>query len=125
MTAKEKKDMELLISIDNNKSVQPLDLLNQNIKRAAIDGVISSISNQQTGKQGEMGVALLSSITAIVHAAREPLIALIKCLQQHIDNYRTSFTVTTKKGKQIKIEHGRSMSAEELERIIKALLDSE
>lgn len=113
--------MEFNIILEDNNKSGIINLKNF-IEKASIDGVETVEINRDIHSDGEMGAgAILSSITAMLSAVKNPLTELVKCLQKYVDNFRTTLKVSDGKGGFIEISHGRSMSPEQLKEIVAAL----
>lgn len=113
--------MEIKILLPPEQSKLGVINLKDFIDKAAIDGVESSEIERAALLNGQMGVGdLLNSVKTIVEAATGPLVELVKCLQKYADNYRTVITIPTKNGN-IVLNHGRSMTPEELKNLVTAI----
>jgi hypothetical protein len=116
--------MELQISLPENAPRQGVLNLKEFLDRAGIDGVERTKIDTAPLEEGEMGVGeLLNSITAIISAAAEPLVELVRCLHKYAENYRTRLTITAN-NVTINIEHGKSMKTEQLKELMKDLVVS-
>ena len=113
--------MELKIQLPEDVSGQGVLILKRYIEKAGITGLQRAEIEQTAGTAGQMGAGeLLNSISAIVTAAAEPLVELVKCLQKYVDNYRTRITIHTQNG-EVVLDHGRSMKPEELQALVVAI----
>jgi hypothetical protein len=116
--------MELQISLPDDSPRQGVLNLKDFLDRARIDGVEKTVIETAPLKDGAMGAGeLLNSITAIISAAAEPLVELVRCLQKYAENYRTRLTITSN-NVTINIEHGKSMKTEQLKELMKDLVVS-
>jgi len=119
--------MELELFLPGESSKQSLGVLIDYIEKASVESLKhAQISTGPWGNSaGEMGgPAMLNSITLLIHAAQKPLVELVKCLQKYVDNYRTKITISTKDGESIVLEHGRSMTPEQLTKLIRTIQES-
>ena len=113
--------MELKIQLSEDVSGQGVIMLKRYIEKADITGLQQAEIEQTAGGAGQMGAGeLLNSICAMISAATEPLVELVKCLQKYVDNYRTRVTIHTQNG-EVVLEHGRSMKPEELQALVVAI----
>ena len=113
--------MELHILLPDENSAKAAIHLKDFIDSSYINGVEKTEVNRLSPVAGEMSAGnLLGSITMIIQAAQKPLVELIKCLQKYVDIYTTTVTIPTEHGP-IKLKHGRSMSAKELEELVVAI----
>ena len=116
--------MELSIVLQQEEYKKGVIHLKQDLDKAAIDGLSGVEIDRATLKGNEQGAGdILSSIKVVIQAAQKPLVELIKCLQKHVDNYRTRITIPRQNGKDIVIEHGRSMRPEELRELVVSILE--
>ena len=119
--------MELQLLLPDSNPKNELINLKNFIDRASIDGMeITEIARSEqeeiTHTNGQMGAGeIIAAVRTIIEAAAEPLTQLVKCLERYVNNYRTTITIATKKGNEIKLEHGRSMTPEQLKDIVVAI----
>lgn len=115
--------MEIQFSLPEQESPQGIINLKNYIDKAGIEGISETVVLRATHKENEMGAGnILSTLKSYIDAAQKPLTELIKCLQLYVKNYRTEITIPTKNGEKIVLSHGRSMTAEELEKLTISIL---
>jgi hypothetical protein len=113
--------MEFNIILEDSNKTGIINLKNY-LEKASIDGVDEIEVNRTEHADDQMGAgAILSSITALISSAKNPLTELIKCLQKYVDNFRTKVRIPDGKGGVIEISHGRSMTPEQLKELVAAL----
>lgn len=116
--------MELAIVLQKEDYKQGVIHLKKDLDKSAIEGLSGVTIDRMPAGANEQGAgAILNSIKVVILAAQKPLVELIKCLQKYVDNYRTRITIPRQNGKDIIIEHGRSMSPEELRDLIASILE--
>lgn len=118
--------MEIIVTLEDQQSQQGVINLKNFIDGASIEGLERNEVLREAPLKGQMGVGqILGSVGLIVEAAEKPLVELVNCLNKYVENYRTTVTISTKSGLKITISHGRSMSAQQLENLIKTILESD
>lgn len=116
--------MELQISLPDDAPKQGILNLKEYLDRSGIEGVERTEIETAPLRDGAMGAGeLLNSITAIVSAAAEPLVELVRSLHKYAENYRTRLTITSN-NVTINIEHGKSMKTDQLKELMKDLVVS-
>ena len=111
--------VEILLPDDSPK--QGIIHLKNFIDKEAIEGIDSTEIQRTPHEDGQMGAGMLmNSIATVITAATDPLVALVKCLQKYVENYRTVITIPTKDGN-IVLEHGRGMKSEQLKELVVAI----
>jgi len=111
--------IEILLPDDSPK--QGIIHLKNFIDKEAIPGLESIEIQRVQHAEDQMGAGmLLNSIATVITAATDPLVALVKCLQKYVENYRTVITIPTKEGNII-LEHGRGMKSEQLKELVVAI----
>jgi hypothetical protein len=117
--------MELKIVLEQENYKNGIVHLKDQLDKAGIAGVLKFDVDRTGSNNNEMGIGdILNSVTGIIHAAEKPLVELVKCLKAYVDNYRTRIRIPQKGGKDIVLEHGRSMTAEQLKDIVVAILQN-
>ncbi|HEY4062716.1 MAG TPA: hypothetical protein VGM30_12495 [Puia sp.] len=117
--------MELEIILEQEDSKKGIIHLKNEIDKTGIEGISAAEISRVPSKENEQGGGdLLNSIKMLIVAAQKPLVELVKCLQKYVDNYRTKITIPRKNGKDIVIEHGRSMTPEQLKEIVVSILQN-
>lgn len=115
--------MELEIVLDQSDYKQGIINLKKYIEGKGIPGVERIEVNRQEQPANSQGIGdILNSIGTLIEAAEKPLVELVRCLQKYVENYRTKITIPSKNGKNIVLEHGRSMSPEQLKEIVETIL---
>ena len=117
--------MELEIILDQEDYKKGIIQLKEVIDRQGIDGLSKTEIARMPSRNDEQGIGdIMNSIKTLVVAAQKPLVELIKCLQKYVDNYRTRITIPRANGKDIVLEHGRSMTPEQLKEIVVSILQN-
>ena len=117
--------MEITILLPKDSSKEGIIQLKEFIDRASIPGINKTEIQRAPVVEGQMGIGdILNSIRAIIGAATDPLVELVKCLQKYADNYRTEITIPTSNGNII-ISHGRSMKTEQLKKLVVAIQNTD
>ena len=117
--------MELKIILEQDNYRKGIIHLKEQLDKDGIDGMVSTEVDRATVSKNEMGAGdIINSITSVIHAAEKPLVELVRCLQKFVDNYRTKIRIPRKNGKDIILEHGRSMTADQLKEIVVAILQN-
>lgn len=117
--------MELKIILEQANYKKGIIHLKEQLDRSGIEGMQINEVERIGSDQNEMGVGeILNSVTSIIHAAEKPLVELVMCLKKYVDNYRTTIRIPQNSGKDIVLEHGRSMTPEQLKDIVVAILQN-
>jgi hypothetical protein len=117
--------MELKIVLEQVDYKKGILHLKEQLDKDAIPGVHKIEVDRIRSGDNEMGAGeILNSVTGMIHALEKPLVELVKCLQKYVDNYRTRIRIPQKNGQDIVLEHGRSMTPEQLKDIVTAILQN-
>lgn len=116
-------NMEIKILLPEEKKQGIVNLKNF-LDKASIEGIYQTEIERAPHENDQMGAgAILGSISTLIEAANKPLTELVMCLQKYVTNYRTEIIIPTKDGN-IVLSAGRSMTAQQLQELVTAILKS-
>jgi hypothetical protein len=113
--------MELNITISDEFAISQIIELKTFIDETLIEEIEETVIERSTPVENQLGVGeILNSITIIIKATTKPLTELSKALRDYVNIYRTTIKIILPDGTKIIIDKGRSLSAKDIQNIIKA-----
>lgn len=112
---------KIIIEVNEEINLQKhLINLREFVEKRNIEGLDMIDLTERQVEEGKMAIGeILSSLTAIISAANNPLTELVKCLQVYIQSFRTSIEIKVGDNS-IKID---SKKPEETEIIVSKILE--
>ena len=108
-------------AVENSESLQHLL---KYLETHIFSDEITLDAGKSVQEDGAMSTGIVSSIVAIVNSVNEPLVELVKCLQEYIKLFKSEITITNSKGEKLAI-NSKHLESNDFISLVEKFTDAE